>query len=227
MSDTVAVTAAGAEYLEWVYRLSKEKGTVLPLDLARSLKVSPPSVTAMLKRLAAAGLIEYRTHAGILLTESGRQVAARIVRRHGLIERLLIDVLGIPWETADEVACQLEHYLTEEVEERLAAFLGNPTTCPHGQFIDLESPDHSRLLTELAPGEEGWVARFTDEDTSFLNYVSELGMRPGARVRVTSRQPFNGPLMVAVDGEPRAIGREAAEKVRVEAVTPVDTASVS
>ena len=109
------MTAANAEYLEWIYRLSKEKDSVNPLDLARALKVSPPSVTAMLKRLAAAGFIEYQPYQGIELTAKGQEIAASVVRRHGLIERLLTDVLDIPWEKADEVACQLEHYLTEEV----------------------------------------------------------------------------------------------------------------
>ncbi|MBI3947028.1 MAG: metal-dependent transcriptional regulator [Armatimonadetes bacterium] len=218
------VTAAGAEYLEWIYRISKEKQSVNPLDLARALKVSAPSVTAMLKRLSTAELIEYQTYQGISLTPKGQAIAARIVRRHGLIERLLTDVLGVPWEKADELACQLEHYLTDEVEERLAAFLGNPTTCPHGQPIDLERPDRSLLLSDMAPGDEAEVSRITDEDTGFLSYLSELGMRPGARVRLQARAPFNGPLTVTVGESTHAIGREAADKVRVaapeEEITP-------
>lgn len=220
MSDQAGTTAAGEEYLEWIYRLSKEKPAVNPQDLSRALKISPASVTAMVKRLGAAGFIEYRLHRGIFLTEEGQRVAAGIVRRHGLLERLLTDVLGLPWEKADEVACQLEHYVTPEVEERLAAFLGNPTTCPHGQPIDLEDPDFSLPLSELAAGEEAEVTRTMDEDAEFLRYLSELGMRPGARVRVSCRAPFNGPLTVQVGDTTHAIGRDAAEKVRVERLGP-------
>ena len=155
MAEQIAVTAGNEEYLEWIYRLSKEKSTVNPLDLARTLKVSPASVTAMLKRLSAAGLIDYQPYQGIALTECGREIAVRMVRRHALLERLLTDVLGLPWEKADELACQLEHYVDEEVDERLAAILGNPTTCPHGRQIDLESPDHTCPLTE----DRGWAKR--------------------------------------------------------------------
>lgn len=213
MSDRI--TAAAAEYLEWIYRLSKVKEAVSPLDLARALKVSPPSVTAMLKRLSAAGWVEYRTYQGISLTPEGQRLAATIVRRHGLLERLLTDVLGVPWEKVDDLACQLEHYLTDEVEMRLAAFLGNPTTCPHGRPIDLEQADHSRLLSDMALGEEAEVLCITDEDTEFLRYLSELGMRPGARVCLQARAPFNGPLTVRVDQKTHAIGRDVADRVRV------------
>lgn len=215
-THTPGATAAGQEYLEWIYRLSKEKAAVQPFDLARALQVSSASVAAMLKRLAASGLIE-RAGAGILLTAHGQHVAARVVRRHALLERLATDVLGIPWEKADEVACQLEHYVTDEVEERLAHFLGNPTTCPHGQRIDLESPDPSYPLSEAGPDEEIVVARISDEDPGFLSYLAQLGVRPGARVRVLHQAPFNGPITIAIGGATHAMGREAAARVRVVA----------
>lgn len=213
--DSASVTAASQEYLEWIYRLSKEKELVHPLDLARALKVSSASVTAMLKRLASSVLIEYRTHEGITLTTQGQQIAAGIVRRHELLERLATDVLGIPWEKADEVACQLEHYVSGEVEERLAAFLGNPSTCPHGQRVDLESPDHTRPLCDVPPGEDAVVVRITDERREFLSYLSELEVRPGTRIHVTDLAPFNGPLMIRVGETTHAIGREVAGKIRV------------
>ena len=149
------MTAGNEEYLEWIYRLSEERGQ--SAGPARTLKVSPASVTAMLKRLSAAGLIDYQPYQGIALTECGREIAVRMVRRHALLERLLTDVLGLPWEKADELACQLEHYVDEEVDERLAAILGNPTTCPHGRQIDLESPDHTCPLQEIALGEEAEI----------------------------------------------------------------------
>jgi DtxR family Mn-dependent transcriptional regulator len=222
VADSPQTTAASQEYLEWIYRLSKEQSTVQPLDLARALSVSSASVTAMLKRLVAGDLIE-RTQRGITLTPEGQQIAAGVVRRHTLLERLATDVLGIPWEKADEVACQLEHYVTDEVEERLAAFLGNPTTCPHGQRIDLESPDPSRPLCELGPGETAEVVRISDEDREFLSYLAALGVRPGVRLRVESLAPFNGPMTITIGESRHAIGREAASRVRVTIETQAET----
>ena len=215
MAEQIAVTAGNEEYLEWIYRLSKEKSTVNPLDLARTLKVSPASVTAMLKRLSAASLIEYQPYQRITLTERGREIAMRMVRRHALLERLMTDILGLPWEKADELACQLEHYVDEEVDERLATLLGNPTTCPHGRQIDLESPDHTCPLTEVSLGEEVEIAYVSDERSDLLGYLATLGLRPGVRVRLTHQAPFNGPLTLRVGEVSHAVGREAAEKVRV------------
>ena len=220
MADCDGVTAGNEEYLEWIYRLSKEKSTVNPQDLARALKVSPPSVTAMLKRLTAGGFIEYRTYQGISLTERGQAIAVVMVRRHALLERLLTDVLGVPWEQADAIACQIEHYVTEDIEERLAAFLGNPTTCPHGQRIDLESRDNTRPLTEVPVPGEAEVACISDEDADFLVYLSGMGLRPGARVAVEGVAPFNGPLTIRVGGAAHAIGRDVAGRVRVVDALP-------
>src|SRR5437868_13701396 len=96
MSDG-AVSPNSEEYLEWIYRLSKEQDEVTTTDLARSLKVSPASVTGMLKRLAERGLIHHEKYHGITLSEQGREIALATIRRHGLLERLLVDVLGFPW----------------------------------------------------------------------------------------------------------------------------------
>lgn len=216
-----AVTVGNEEYLEWIYRLSKEKSTVNPLDLARTLKVSAASVTGMLKRLAAANLIAYQPYQGITLTERGQEIAARMVRRHALLERLMTDVLGVPWEKADELACQLEHYVNDDVEERLAAFLGHPTTCPHGQRIDLESPDPTQPLTALAPGEQAEICYISDERSDLLGYLSELGLRPGVQICVTQLAPFNGPVTLRVGEAMHAIGREVADKVRVRVHTAI------
>jgi DtxR family transcriptional regulator, Mn-dependent transcriptional regulator len=218
VSETREVTSNSGEYLEWIYRLSREKEEVSASDLARALKVSPASVTGMLRRLAEHDLIVYQPYHGIELTESGRQHAARVIRRHGLLERLLTDVLGLPWHKVDEEACRLEHALTGEVEERLARFLGYPTTCPHGQPIDFDMPDPSVRLTTISDGAETSVRRMGDEDPEFLEYIASLGLFPGTRLRVLRHEPFNGPLIIQVGDRQHAIGREAAAKVWVEDV---------
>jgi DtxR family Mn-dependent transcriptional regulator len=203
------------EYLEWIYRLSKEQEEVTTSDLARSLGVSPASVTGMVKRLGERGFILHEKYHGITLTEDGRQIALATIRRHGLLERLLVDVLGLPWHLADEEAGRLEHHITPEVEARLRAFLGNPQTCPHGQPIDWVEPETNVRLAALAQGDEAIVARVADEAVDFLAYVAELGLKPGASVFVTGRAPFNGPLMVRVGEREHALGDEVCTKIWV------------
>lgn len=201
------------EYLEWIYRLSKEQDEVTTSDLARSLKISPASVTGMVKRLAERGLIEHEKYHGIGLTPEGRLRALSTIRRHGLLERLLVDVLGLPWHLVDEEAGRLEHHITPEVEARLQHFLGFPKTCPHGQPIDWVEPDTHVRLGALQPGDEAQVARIGDESPDFLVYVSDLGLRPGAWLRVTGRAPFRGPLLVRVGDREYALGDEVCTKI--------------
>lgn len=211
--STEALSANIEEYLEWIYRLSKEQDEVTTTDLARSLRVSPASVTGMVKRLSERGLILHEKYHGISLTDEGRDIALAIVRRHGLLERLLVDVLGLPWHLADEEAGRLEHHITPEVEDRLRSFLGNPQTCPHGQPIDWVLPESNVRLRTLRPGDVARVARIGDETVDFLEYVAELGLKPGAEVEVVSRAPFNGPLMVRVGDREHALGDEVCSKI--------------
>jgi DtxR family transcriptional regulator, Mn-dependent transcriptional regulator len=203
------------EYLEWVYRLSMEQPEVTTSDLARSLNVSPASVTGMVKRLAERGLILHEKYHGIALTPEGREIALATIRRHGLLERLLVDVLGFPWHLADEEAGRLEHHITSEVEERLKQFLGDPKTCPHGQPIDWTEPEANVRLESLEPGDVTEVARIGDESADFLQYVAQIGMKPGARIQVVGRAPFNGPLLVRVREQEHALGDEVCARIWV------------
>jgi DtxR family transcriptional regulator, Mn-dependent transcriptional regulator len=218
------VSANTEEYLEWIYRLSKENDEVTTTDLARKLKVSPASVTGMLKRLAERELIDYQPYKGIALTPGGRTVAARIIRRHGLIERLLFNVLGLPWHEVDAVAGRIEHVITDEVEERIAQLCGYPTTCPHGQPIDMEAPDFSVRLTTLDAGEEARVSRIGDEEPEFLSYVEELGLRPGVHLTSLGRAPFNGPVRIRVSDREHALGDEVAAEIWVERLASAPSA---
>jgi DtxR family Mn-dependent transcriptional regulator len=216
MSSEPAISANIEEYLEWIYRLSKEQDEVTTSDLARSLKVSPASVTGMLKRLSEKGFLHHEKYHGITLTDEGREVALRIIRRHGLLEVLLVNVLELPWHEVDDLAGRLEHHITPEVEDRLRNFLGNPTTCPHGQPIDWIEPESNVRLASMQPGDEGNVARIGDESPDFLEYVAQLGLKPGARLRIAGRAPFNGPLSVEVHGREYALGDEVCTKIWVK-----------
>jgi DtxR family Mn-dependent transcriptional regulator len=209
-----------AEYLEWIYRLSKEQEEVTTTDLARSLKVSPASVTGMVKRLAERGLILHEKYHGISLTDQGREIALATIRRHGLLECLLVDVLGLPWHLADEEAGRLEHHITPEVEERLQKFLGHPLTCPHGQPINWIEPESNVRLGTLQAGDVAEVSRIADESPEFLEYVASLGMKPGALVHVSGRGPFKGPLMVRIADREHALGDEVCSRIWVVPPAP-------
>lgn len=212
---TGEVSPTSEEYLEWIYRLSKEQEEVSPTDLARSLKISPASVTGMLKRLGDRGLIHYQRYQRIELSAEGRTVALKIIRRHGLLERLFTDVLGVPWHLADAEASRLEHSITADVEERIARLLGNPRTCPHGQPINWEESDDTVRLSTLSAGMTARVERMGDESPDFLSYIETLGLMPGVAIEVAGRAPFNGPLLVRVGEREHALGEEVASKVWV------------
>lgn len=220
MSTETAPSAHIEEYLEQIYRLSMEQDEVTTTDVARSLKVSPASVTGMLKRLSERGLIHHQKYHGITLSEQGRKIALATIRRHGLLEVLLVDVLGLPWHLADEEAGRLEHHITPEVEARLQEFLRYPRTCPHGQPIDWVEPESSVRLGTLAAGDTAQVSRIGDETPDFLQYIESLGMKPGATVHISGRAPFNGPLMVRVADNEHALGDEVCSKIWVSPEPP-------
>ena len=206
------------EYLEAVYKLSLESGATVG-RLAASLGVSPPSVSQMVARLQLTGLVRRGEDGGVLLTSEGLRAAARLVRRHRLSERFLADYLDLPWDQVHDEACKFEHVLSAEVEERLAAQLGNPRTCPHGHVI----PDEDGLaveepavpLTDLGEGEATSIVRISDERPDLLRYLASLGLRPETEIVVDGVAPFGGPYLVRVGDAQYALGREVAGKVFV------------
>jgi DtxR family Mn-dependent transcriptional regulator len=208
------------EYLEVIYKHSLD-GEVRPVQLAESLGVSAPTVTSTLRRLEAAGLIT-RPGGGVALTGDGRREALAIVRRHRIAERFLVDALGLPWETAHEEACRLEHAMSERVLEALEGFLENPDVCPHGHPIpsitlDVAEPE-GVPLSDLEPGASGIVVSVPEDDDEVLAYFGSIEMRPGAVVRVEEKAPFDGPLLVNVGGARLPVDRAMARRICVRAV---------
>jgi DtxR family transcriptional regulator, Mn-dependent transcriptional regulator len=207
------------EYLEAVYKLS-ENGAVRPTQLAEALSVSGPTVTATLRRLEAAGLIE-RPAGGVALTPTGRQQALSILRRHRLSERFLADVLGLPWDVVHEEACRLEHALSPRVQDALEHYMKNPAVCPHGHPI----PSADLAIAELAgtplashgAGESVEVLRVAEDDERLLAYLASLGLFPGTEVAIVEVSPFEGPFLLTVKGTTFALGRDVAGKVIVKA----------
>jgi DtxR family Mn-dependent transcriptional regulator len=205
------------EYTEGVYRLQEEMEVVSTGDIARYMTVSPASVTTMLKRLAEFGLVEHTPYQGVRLTAKGEALSVALLRKHRLVERMLVDFLELPWEDVHDLACKLEHYLSEEVADRIARALNYPTTCPHGNPIDAREKDNARRLSDTAVGEELVVARISDERLEFLTYVLEIGLVPHTRITVNARTPFGDVMTLHVEGKeaPIAIGRDVAASIWV------------
>jgi DtxR family Mn-dependent transcriptional regulator len=202
------------EYLESIYALSTEGHETIGARLAEMLGVSPPTVTATLQRMTRDGLITLDEHKEIALTPRGRQAAEVLVRRHRLSERLLVDVLGIPWHEVHDDACKLEHAISDRVEERLVDLLGDPDTCPHGNPIPgKEHPVAEKRLSEASEGEVlriQRVAKLAESETGLLLYLDQRGLRPGVAISVLEVAPFNGPLVLRIAENTVSIGREVA-----------------
>lgn len=210
-------TQSTEEYLEAIFKLQRGAGPVTVKRLADELGVSSPSASEMLRRLRGLGLVVEPGTRGITLTAEGETEGARLVRRHRLSERFLVDYLDMPWDVVHEEACKLEHVLSPEVEGRLAEQLGNPRTCPHGHVIpDVDGSlveEDLRPLVELEPGEQGVIGCISEEDGALLRYLGSLGLVPETPVKVESIAPFGGPLLVRVAGAQYALGREVAGKI--------------
>jgi DtxR family Mn-dependent transcriptional regulator len=214
-------TNEGAEnYAKALYELqAREPESVGTTAVAQRLGVTPASASGMLRRLADEGVVEYAPYHGARLTPEGERIALEVIRHHRLIELFLAEVLGMPWDRVHEEAEVLEHHISEELEELIAAKLGEPDLDPHGDPIpdrDLAiTADDSVSLTELNPGEEGVFTRVSDSDASMLRYLAERSIQPGATLRVKSREPFGGPVIVEMAHRTHPLGAQLAESMRV------------
>jgi DtxR family transcriptional regulator, Mn-dependent transcriptional regulator len=212
------------EYLEAVYRLEREGPGVTTSGLASSLGVAPASVSGMLKKLDKDGYVEYVARGEVKLTRKGLEIAVNVLRRHRLAERLLTDVLGMPWDEVHSEACMLEHAISQRVEDRLVTLLGDPQTCPHGQPIpprDLSDPQQRGFpLAQLDEGMDAEVQGVSEELPEMLRYLAEVGLRPGARLHIVEKAPLGGPVTIQINGRPHAISLELARMVTVGACVP-------
>jgi DtxR family Mn-dependent transcriptional regulator len=216
-------SSAVEDYCKAIFALqSRGAGPVSTNGLAQRLRITPGSVSAMLKKLDGEGLIVRVPYRGVRLTAAGRRVALEVIRHHRLLELFLAETLQMPWDRVHAEAEVLEHVISEELEGLIAAKLGDPTRDPHGDPIpsaelELDEGEVSRSLDSLATGEGGVFVRVSDSDPEMLRYLADHGILPGDDVRVTERQPFGGPLLVSLSGGEReqAIGGQLARAMRV------------
>src|SRR3954464_3417939 len=214
----LSLSKSERETLKSMYRLTKAGADAHTGDLAEALGVSPGTVTAAVKRLADRGVVDHKPSRGVELTAVGRQAAVAAIRRHRIVERFLADMLGYAWNEADRLAGSFEHDLPQEVEDRIFVALHRPETCPHGFPIPaLEAGDIPAMppLYALEPGDVATVAVPGSTDPEVITFLDTLGLRPGVRVEVREKHPFDGPLVLRVEGKDRTLGSTVANQVFV------------
>ena len=207
------------ELLKAIYRLTRNSSFAHTGALAESLGVSPGTVTAVIKRLAEQDLLAHQPYRGVELTPSGRREAVAVIRRHRIVERFLADMLGYAWNEADRLAGAFEHELPQEVEDRLFVALHRPATCPHGFPIpeqDVADIPEMPPLYALQPGDVAVVAVPGSTDPKVVEFLETLGLKPGVRVEVREKHPFEGPLVLRVNGHDRTIGERVANQIFVK-----------
>jgi DtxR family transcriptional regulator, Mn-dependent transcriptional regulator len=214
-------TSAVEDYAKAIYALELRGGEPVTTNaLAERLRVTPGSASAMVKRLGELGLAEHRPYHGVLLTDPGRRVALEVIRHHRLLELYLVESLGVSWDRVHEEAEVLEHVLSEELEELIAAKLGDPTHDPHGDPIptrELEIEEGSTdSLQTLRPGDRARFTRVSDSDPEMLRFLAERGIAPGDELEVVDKQPFDGPLFVRFGQDVHVLGGALTRAMRVE-----------
>jgi len=213
------ITISKENYLKAIAEAESEDEVVIAATLARWLKVSAPAVTMALRRLKRDKLIVVGSEGVIELTEEGREIAQRLIRRHHLIERMLTEVFGMDWFMVHDEAEQLEHAVSAEFERRLVEKLGESKECPHGNRLGLDSPKDRRKmgwlpLSELEPGVEAQVQSAFERDRALLEYLNSLGVRPGAKLKMIANN-IDQTITLKIGGRTTALGHGAAAKVWV------------
>jgi DtxR family Mn-dependent transcriptional regulator len=202
-------TRAQEDYLKALYLLSGAERPVPTRDLAQRLGISSPSVSEMVTRLSAQGLVEHDRYRGQQLTREGRKVALELVRHHRLLEMFLVRVLGYGWDEVHDEAERLEHVISERMEQRIFELLGRPELDPHGHAIPTLGgkvrPVSHRSLSEAQPGEKVIVQGVSDDDAGKLRELERRGLMPGTRIAVVAASEYEGPIEVRIRGRRESV----------------------
>jgi DtxR family Mn-dependent transcriptional regulator len=216
------LTISIQDYLKQIYELTEHGGSASTTALARKLNISAPSVTGMVQKLASAepALVEYQKHQGVTLTKAGRKAALEVIRHHRLLEAWLVQTLGYSWDEVHEEAERLEHVISEDFEQRIAAAMGHPIRDPHGELIpteDLVMPlDDSVPLSALRPKQEGIIQRVNASDPDLLRHLEDLRLIPGVTVKVVDYSPYDHNITVKVGRRTNVLGLNITNKIFIE-----------
>jgi DtxR family Mn-dependent transcriptional regulator len=217
-----ALTRAQQDYLKALYQLHGDQRPIPTRDLAQRLGISSPSVSEMVTRLTAQGLVEHDRYRGQQLTREGRKVALELVRHHRLLEMFLVQVLGYSLDEVHEEAERLEHFISERMEKRIFELLGRPELDPHGHAIPTLTgkvrPLSERPLSECRAGESVVVQGVSDEDAGRLRELERRGLVPGARIDVIAASEYESPIRVRLKGRRTRVPLGLARAVFVERV---------
>lgn len=208
-------TVAEQEYLETMFWIDEAGLPMTGANIARAMQLSAPTVHEMVGRLMKDGYVERNPDKSLFFTDSGREHASYIVRRHRMIERFLTDVLGIPWDEVHEEAERIEHAMSPVLEERMRAAIGDATTCPHGHPILEGIRERGSLLADVEIGADVVVLRFENEAEELLHYLKDAGLHPGLEGQV-SESDDDHVTIASADGD-HLVTRSVAETVSVRA----------
>lgn len=229
------VSPAVEDYAKALYALQTRRGggPVGTNALAERLGLTPGSVSAMVKKLAELDLVAHSPYHGVELTDDGRRLALAVLRHHRLIELLLAEHLGMPWDRVHKEAEVLEHWVSKDLEAAIAEKLGHPTVDPHGDPIPTAElvidEGATRSLASLQPGQTGIFVRVSDSDPAMLRFLAEQGIAPGERLRVIEKHPFDGPTFLLMAGQEVVLGGQLARAMRVEldSVSPENSRTIA
>jgi len=210
------------DYLKAIWEIVQEEQVPISARLAEELGVTPPAVTAALKRMTRDGYLRIGRGGVIQLTKKGQELAEHLVLRHRLAEKLLTEILGLEWSKAHDEAERLEHGISPEVEALLLKRFGEESACPHGVplfggLAKLKKKNGAVLLAEARPGDRVEVLRVFEKDPRFLEFVASLGLKPGARAEVRRRE-YDETMTLVVDGGSRKdvhLGKPATVRIWV------------
>jgi DtxR family Mn-dependent transcriptional regulator len=214
------ISDAVENYAKAIYAIQDRDGTVTTNALAERLGVTPASASGMVKKLDGLGLVSHVPYKGVQLTPAGERLALEVIRHHRLLELYLAESLDVPWDRVHAEAEVLEHVLSEELEELIAAKLGNPTVDPHGDPIPTAeltiAERRTEALSDLEPRARATFVRISDSDPEMLRYLAERGIAPGDCFEVLERQPFDGPIFARFGDQVHVLGGALAKAMRVE-----------
>jgi DtxR family Mn-dependent transcriptional regulator len=221
MPKESVLTRSMQNYLKAIFAILENDERATTSVIAERMGIASPSVTAMIKKLAALNLVTHEPYQGVTLTRTGKKTALEIVRHHRLLELYLAEALGVPWDEVHDEAEELEHVISEALEDRISAALGHPTMDPHGAPIPARdgsvSKQDGRRLSDVHVGERVVVVRVDDRDPELLRYLGNRDLYPGTRVEVIAVEPYEGPLVLRLADKEFSLGRGAAREILVVA----------
>ncbi len=215
------ISRAIEDYLKAIYQIAEDGQAVTTSALAAALKISNASATNMIKKLAKMKLARHSPYRSVELTDAGDKLALEVIRHHRLVETFLAEALGVPWDRVHAEAEKIEHVISEDLEDRIANFLGNPAHDPHGDPIPNKSLeiDQTRHITlaDIPVGQSAVIQRLSDQDPERLRHFSSRGLTPNSTLTVLEREPLAGPVRVrAQSGTESVLDEKTARTILVE-----------